>query len=192
MIKNRNSSRFRKNKKLAQVVLLSILAIALALVSLWSFMRQDSVGPLPIDISSASEEDEGKVNYDRPSEKEVSENDRQKEELIKQQASSDEPADSNSIKKVTVAITNWGTEGQRFEVGAYANTVDPSGNCTLKLSKDGVTISGKSVAIRNPSTMSCGNLFVDANRMSAGNWNATIAYNSSTSTGSLNKIIKVE
>lgn len=184
MVKNKNL-----RNSIKKPVVISVFMLVILLACGWWFVLRSKNEP-PSDQSDVVSE--GQVNYDPPSEEEVIANDKTKDEIANQQDKASNSNSSDGKKKVSVILTNWGLEGSRFEIGAYVNTLDASGSCSIVLKKGSTILKGTSRAVRNPSTMSCGGLSVDGKKITSGNWNATITYRSENASGSLDKIIKVQ
>lgn len=90
-----------------------------------------------------------------------------------------------SVGEVRVLITNSEWDASTgITVRGYADTVDSKATCTLTLSKADITRNTTSDALESPTTMSCGELVIDASDLSSGDWSATLTYTSKTASGS--------
>ena len=94
------------------------------------------------------------------------------------------PAPKPTVGSVSVLISNseWDA-ATGVTVRGYANTVDADATCTLELIKADVKRSVTSEALESPTTMSCGELTVDAADLSPGDWTAVLSYESTTAWG---------
>jgi hypothetical protein len=69
------------------------------------------------------------------------------------------------------------------EVGGYALVVEPVGTCTLQLTKGDQVVTRKQPASADASTVACGGLSVPGSALTAGQWEAVLAYASPRSIG---------
>lgn len=180
MVKNKN------RKKLLVIVLIVLLFLVLGSAAAYVALEDEESL-----ISPPSPTQNQDINYDPPSEQEIHQGDKSKDDIINKQ-NNNPPSSSSTKKEVSVVITNWGETGGRFEVGSYANTLDQAGNCSLLLKRGSTVLNGKSKAVQNPSTMSCGSLSVNASKITVGQWEATVSYSSATAKGSTTRMIEVQ
>lgn len=182
-------SSYKTNSKRNVFIVLAILLI-MGVVIYWVTIRSESNQTTTTkNIDESSEE----IDYAPPSEEESSDTDRVKDDISSQNDTQTTTSnDSSGAKTVEVVLTNWGQSdsGTRFEVGAYAQVLEPNGKCKLTMKKGAVTLSDTSTAIQNPSTMSCGSLSVEYSKVTSGTWTTTISYTSPKSDGTVTKQIK--
>lgn len=174
-----------KNRKIIILLVAAVLLVASGLAAWKVFFSKSE------EVPQETEQLED-VSFSPPTEDEVSDGESRPNKLDEDQQNPQPTTSTDNKKSVRVAITNWGEEGNRFEVGAYANTFESSGSCSLKLKKGSVILTGNSSAVQSASTMSCGSLSVDNRQISKGNWTATVTYSSAKSYGSLTQQIEVE
>jgi hypothetical protein len=95
------------------------------------------------------------------------------------------PTLAPKLRRVHVVTTfaGWNATSGAVEVGGYANVVEPVGTCTLRLTHGDQVVTRKHTASADATTVACGGLSVPGSALTAGAWQAVLAYSSSKSTG---------
>jgi hypothetical protein len=85
---------------------------------------------------------------------------------------------------VTVAVISYGaTEGRQLALGGVVDgVVENGGTCTLSLTGPGTPVSVTHEGLADAGSTSCGEMLVQVD--AAGVWQAVLAYESATSSGS--------
>jgi hypothetical protein len=85
---------------------------------------------------------------------------------------------------VTVTFYGWNPTSKAVEVGGYVEgVVEDDGECTLTLTKDGATVTGRADASPDASTTACGTVSVPGDEVTAGTWKAVLSYSSARHDG---------
>lgn len=163
-----------------KITILAALAILLALGAFWFYNR-----------SNETLESEDGINYEPPTETEISETDQHKEELAEELSEDEQDGnqaeDSSDKRSVTPIISYWGqpSEGDDLEVNGYVpGIVEKNGSCTARLVKNGKTVEETKVALDDAQTTSCGLIVIPRNELTAGDWSLSLNYSSPSSAGS--------
>lgn len=93
------------------------------------------------------------------------------------------PAPKPRQVNVMTTFAGWNATSGAVEVGGYANVVEPVGTCTLRLTHGDQVVTRKHIASADATTVACGGFSVPGSALTAGAWQAVLAYSSSTSTG---------
>ncbi len=83
---------------------------------------------------------------------------------------------------VTTTFAAWSATSGAVEVGGYATVVEPAGTCTLRLIHGAQFVKLEHAASVDATTVACG-FSVPRKTLTAGQWQAVLAYTSSRSTG---------
>lgn len=150
-------------------------------------------------MNGKSESSADGINYSPATEVDKTLNNQHKQELADQTTSdkngsnSDKPDNTSataSKASVKPFITTWGQpdgQGGDFKLNGYVpEIIETDGVCTLSLRKSDVEIEASKAALRNAQNTSCGQMSVDYDRLSPGEWQAVLSYSSSSSVGSSN------
>jgi hypothetical protein len=84
---------------------------------------------------------------------------------------------------VVTTFAGWNATSSAVEVGGYAIVVEPVGTCTLQLTKGDQVVTRKQPASADATTVACGGFSVPGSALTAGQWEAVLAYASPRSTG---------
>jgi hypothetical protein len=84
---------------------------------------------------------------------------------------------------VTTTFAGWNATTATVEVGGYAAVVEPVGTCTLRLTHGTQVVTLKHAATADATTVACGGFSVPRKQLTAGQWQAVLAYASSKSAG---------
>ena len=106
-----------------------------------------------------------------------------------QTASSKAPAPARV--DVVTTFASWNATSGAVEVGGYAAVVERAGTCTLRLIRGDHVVTREHPASTDATTVACGAFSVPRNAITAGQWQAVLAYVSSTSAGEA-AAVKVE
>jgi hypothetical protein len=93
------------------------------------------------------------------------------------------PASEPARVDVVTTFAGWNTTSRAVEVGGYAAVVEPVGTCTLRLIQADKVVTRKNIASADATTVACGGFSVPGSELNAGQWQAVLAYTSSTSAG---------
>jgi hypothetical protein len=97
-----------------------------------------------------------------------------------------QPADAPQLTTAVVglAYADWNDAELRVEAAGFvAGVVESGGTCTLQLVRDGATVTGTSTAEADATTTNCGLLAIPGDQLQAGEWQATLSYESQTAHG---------
>jgi hypothetical protein len=86
--------------------------------------------------------------------------------------------------RVVTTFAGWNAKSGAVEVGGYAIVVEPVGRCTLRLIRGKQVVTRQHAASADATTVACGGFSVPGTALTAGQWQAVLAYSSPRSTGS--------
>ena len=164
----------------AKPVLIAILVLISAGIGYGVYRYLDSQNP-PVS-------DNG-INYGPPTEAELDETQRHKESLTEngEQNENVAPVADGQKQSVTPIISYWGQVGGNsdLEVNGYVpNIVERGGECKATLIKGSESVSVAKSALDDAQSTSCGLMVVARNKLSAGDWQLVLSYESTKSKGS--------
>ena len=162
------------------VVLASLLTVvAVVVVAWWS---SNSPDPKPSAIASSTTASSPAGSRSTPSASTASIPSASKPSSTGRPA---EPTTTPQPRRVQVVTTfaGWNATSRAVEVGGYATVVERAGTCTLRLSHGDQVVTRKQTASADATTVACGAFSVPGSALTAGEWQAVLAYTSSTSTG---------
>ena len=84
---------------------------------------------------------------------------------------------------VVTTFAGWNATSGAVEVGGYAAIVEPVGVCALRLTLGTKVVTQNHPATADATTVACGGFTVPKGELAAGQWQAVLAYSSSTSAG---------
>lgn len=84
---------------------------------------------------------------------------------------------------MTTTFAAWNATPGAVEVGGYVAVVEPVGTCTLRLSHGTQVVTRAHTATADATTVACGGFSVPRKELTAGQWQAELAYTSSRSAG---------
>jgi hypothetical protein len=70
--------------------------------------------------------------------------------------------------------------GQVTAGGFVSGVIETGGTCTLSLTRGSAVVTDQTAATPDSSTTQCGDLSIAAAKLTAGTWEATLSYSSST------------
>lgn len=83
-----------------------------------------------------------------------------------------------------MSIASWNTSTKDVEFSAYAaGIVESGGTCVVEMVKGNLRATGRTAAVPDATTTSCGDLRVPGAAVSSGTWSATITYTSPSASG---------
>lgn len=130
-----------------------------------------------------TEDQNSSINYGPATEQEKKETEEFKKNTGQQE---DEPKKdpSTNLKQVTPVITGYGQTSVGVEVGSRVpGIIESNGICTLTLKKDDKKVTEKRAATPDASETSCGYISISRDRLSKGEWVASVTYTSKKSKG---------
>lgn len=168
-----------------------LVGAAVAVVLIAGFMAYTS--SRPADRSRATEPianplgSQTKINYDPPTKEEQQAGNEQKQEIVDSQA-----AQSQS-STATVIIADAGQYGNQVEVRAFVTNVIQEGTCTSTFTRGTTVVTRTVAALKDAKTTRCTNVAIPRSEFaSAGTWDLTVTYRSTTAEGKTNKQINLE
>lgn len=93
------------------------------------------------------------------------------------------PASETKRVDVVTTFAGWNATSDAVEVGGYAAVVEPVGTCTLRLTRGDQVVTVKHTASADATTVACGGFSVPRTELTAGQWQAVLAYASPRSAG---------
>lgn len=93
------------------------------------------------------------------------------------------PASKTKRVDVVTTFAGWNATSNAVEVGGYAAVVEPVGTCTLRLTRGDQVVTVKHAASADATTVACGGFSVPYKELTAGQWQAVLAYASPRSAG---------
>ncbi|MCC2316939.1 hypothetical protein [Cellulomonas chengniuliangii] len=86
--------------------------------------------------------------------------------------------------EVTLTYAQWSASTTAVEVAGFAAVApEPTGTCTVRLTRGAQEILASAPAVPDATTMTCGTISIPGSRASRGAWQATLTYESATGTG---------
>lgn len=169
-IKSGNKKQFPKNKSL----LLGAIVLAVLLMGAYFFVYDKSGQPSMVDVSQQAEEQQ--INFDPPTEEEITETEQNKEALSENQPSTPEIVNGKKVVTPIITVAN------RTEIKAYIPGIfEDGGMCMATATKGSDVKTASSTGFADFNKTSCApikNLSV-----SDGGWSVTVRYISSTAEG---------
>ena len=93
------------------------------------------------------------------------------------------PASKPKRVDVVTTFAGWNATSGAVEVGGYATVVEPVGACSLRLTRGDQVVTRKQTASADATTVACGGFSVPRKELTAGEWQAVLAYASPRSAG---------
>lgn len=172
----------KPSRPLALKLLIGLLGVVLG-VSVLAFLDAQNVIDLPMFTDKKYTTTSG-INYGPPTKEEKQETENFKKDLANSSPSSSSDSTSSGAKKNVTPIISGYNYSNKAEVGSYVQgIVEDGGTCTLTMVRSSQMVSESKTASADAQTTSCGWISIDGSRLSAGDWSATISYNSVTSRG---------
>lgn len=174
---SQNKKSFKSNRRLLIIVALVLLLFSGA--AAYYLFNRKSVG-------SNDEIATEKINLSPPSEAEIEETEQHKQNL----AQKDSEAETNPTNDNTQDITPFfgfllQNDNKNVEANGYlSGVIEDGGACTLTLQKDGVKVSETRKAKADAQSTICGLITISREKLSSGEWKATLSYSSSEYQGS--------
>jgi len=89
-----------------------------------------------------------------------------------------------SAVEVSLTYAQWSASTTAVEVAGFAAVApEPTGTCTVRLTRGAQEIVESAPAVPDATTMTCGTISIPGSRASRGAWQATLTYESTTGTG---------
>lgn len=186
-----------KNKRILIPIILAVLVLGFGLIY---FVTDGFSG------SEASQEtgsgQQGDINYNPPTEEELQDVERRKDEIVSENTGNDTTTDSSSGSKRSVSPFisvaqqfNDSQYGNRVEVRAYiTGIIESGGKCNVEFTKGSQKVTWKVDATPDANSTNCDVIMVPRSEFpSAGTWNTVVKYNSSKAAGTSDSVkVKVE
>lgn len=175
--KSKASARFTSRKALisglAIVLVLGVSAIAYAAYS------DDNNNNLPADNNSPENTSESSINYDPPTDQEVNETEKHKQDLSSDKVDTTSP--SSGAKNVMPFITS----ATQTQIRGYISGVfEEGGTCTAVFTKGNTSFQLTAEAFANVNHTTCAPIEVSPGLFSSsGQWSVVLSYSSNTSSG---------
>lgn len=132
---------------------------------------------------AASKDNE--INYDPPTDAEKQDAETHKDSLPEKNEDTEE--DNPGKKKATVEITTWAQKTTTLNVNGFvSNIIEEGGTCTLTLTnveEQTIKVTQSRKAEPNANDTDCGAIDVPLSKLRSGTWEATLSYDSSTTSG---------
>jgi|ERR1700741_1544107 len=176
-----------KNKKLHSkklYLLLTLLAIALILGGYLLVNAKRDHSPSTNPISSASKS--GDINYNPPTNSEISDTEKHKEDL----ANNPTPPTGNTSdgKKTVTPIISY---ADKSTINAYVTGIfEEGGVCTATLTKGTRVITKTSTGFQNASYTQCAPIDLSGGSVDSGDWSIVVSYSSKTASGKSETLVK--
>jgi hypothetical protein len=182
--KNKNAKE-KKSKRIAALVLVALLVIG---SGTYLVLKNHSKNTKNTPITAQSE---GKVNLSPPTQSDINDVNRHKEEIVQQDEAIKNNTQTGKIKTVPLIITSSDAE-TRNRVTAYVTGVfEDGGTCNATATNGPQSISATSTGFENVSYTQCAPLEW-SQTLSSGNWSISVSYKSSTAEGTQTKTVKVQ
>lgn len=165
----------KRNKKKVLV----ILGTLLLLVVIAFFVFKSGVLNKSTEDPISSETADG-INFDPPTEEEISAGDNQKEQNEQKEAG----RNNQTSQTASVIITDAGQYDNTIEVRAFIPNHYEDGTCTIHFTKDSDEVKKDTPAYRDASTTICTNpLFERSDFPTSGDWKLKVTYKSAGASG---------
>jgi hypothetical protein len=151
---------------------------------------------------TASKDDSSSINLDEPTDEQ-----KQAGDDIKKQNLENEGKDSTGNtdttetpetqpgpdkSKVSITITSSSADTTTYRLRALISALESSGTCTLTLTKDQQTVTKTADIQPSATTSTCKGFDIPVSELSAGQWNATLTYESDTLLGSASTSVTIK
>lgn len=177
-----------KNKKmpLRKLHLVAIILIAALLLGGFMFYKtqkqENTTSSPPISADTKGND----VNFNPPSEAEISDTEQHKKEL----ANDTLPSTGNTTdgRKVVSPVISY---VDKTTVNAYVTGIfEEGGTCTATLTKGSKTITKTSTGFQNASYTQCAPMDLTGSSIESGDWSVVVSYSSSTASGKSETLVK--
>jgi hypothetical protein len=129
------------------------------------------------DDGSNSDVATEKIDLSPPTEAEIAETEQHKQNLAQKDS---ETPDSQNQNVIPVIGFLHQAENKNVEANGYISGVmEEGGTCTLTLTKDGTKVSESRKSLNDAQSTICGLIVIPREKLSTGEWKATITYSTS-------------
>lgn len=171
-----------QNKKTFTIILVSIIAVILISGGIAAYMAIDSQ-------NKADTQDINSVNYDPPTEQEISDGQNaKKDDYNNVETKNNDDKNTTDEKLVDVGISYAGIFNENFEVRAFTNGVVEAGTCTVTITKNTNVIKGSSGAFIDASSTQCQPILIPKSQFESGTWLVEVTYSSPSTHGTSDKM----
>lgn len=183
-IKNKimNIEKRRKNKVLT-IIIIAVIAIALFLVY-WFVIKTDDKADNTADNTTTNNTKQVEVDSDDTSTINTDNNASKPTEQTS-------PEQNNTGNEISGYVTSKNIDGNVLRIRVQINELLASGQCELKLSKSGMTVTKTAGVYNSASISTCEGFDVPISELSAGNWTITINVTSGSRSGAINDEVSV-
>jgi len=183
----------RRNKKaLNKKILIGGTLVLVAIVAFggWRMKQQNKPEVVEQTPSSDTQTEEPDSTETQSN---LSEADQAKDRIVEQTKKNEASNNQSTGQKPTDVVISYAQDtGSSVDVGAYANTFEKSGTCSLTLTKGSSVVKTSRNATPNVSTMSCGALSISKSKLTAGTWTVKVSYSSSKYHGEAKSSVIIE
>ncbi len=179
------SMKIKKDKKIATKSIVLALALIIALLlGYWYLSAKKS--------STDSGGQQTRINYDPPTEGQIKDGQRTKEESVN--GSNDTNNDSSNGGSTNITVTAKGTSDNIYRIRVFIDRISASGSCTLSLSSDGTELNNFQTVNTQalPEGSTCQGFDIPLDSLSdSSSWVALINYSDGDTSGSVSTEISL-
>lgn len=181
-------------KKSKSLLLITLIAAAVIIGGLWLWQRSLNQDQVAQTTTNEPGDTDSSMNLDPPTEAEKNATEQHKDELAKQQASSNNSSNATNPAPVTPIITSAGQFSNNIEVSSFVpGIVESGGTCITKFTKGEQVVTKNTAALPDATTTRCPNLTIPKSEFpELGSWQVVVSYSSGKSIGkSETKVIEI-
>lgn len=182
----------RISKKFIIIASIVLLVLFSSAVGAYYFIGSTASNTSPTDGSD-------KTNYSAPTEEEKETGDNIKSDTVNPPATDnpktpnkDESEDDPANSTVSVSITSASQNGATLQVRTLVGTVLSSGECTLRLTKSGATVTRTAGVQALASASTCQGFDVPISELSPGEWKLNVSYKNNDLTGTAERTVAIQ
>jgi len=178
---NKNHKKTKKNVK--KVIIFALIILLAVLSVIYIIGQTNSVSDEENAANQVTNDD--LINFEPPTEQEQQSGDNQKEDLVKDN-------NSSNTENAEVVIVDSSQYQDIVEVRAFVSNIIRDGTCTITFSKNGESFSSETPARADASTTTCITNDVSINDFSeSGVWEVEVRYVSGEISGSTKSTVEV-
>jgi hypothetical protein len=177
-VKNKYSIKpVKRSSRKLYVLVIAVLVLA-SLGAGFAVYHKRNTDKQLTKVASLTDKQKEDINFDPPTDQEVSDTDKHKDDIVKENQQNDQPTSGKRAVSPIISYIDKST------ANAYVTGVfEEGGTCTLTLTKGGQSFTKTSSGFENASYTQCAPIDISSFSLS-GSYSATLKYESPTALGS--------